>query len=168
MKVDVYWIPETKAGKLAIMPRPRGNDWLEDELRAWQRDGIDSIVSLLMPNEAFGLGLSAEKAICDQLDIKFEQYPIVDRNVPTSKRATVELAGRINQQLNNGDGVAIHCRMGMGRSASIVACVLLMQGMSPRNVFDAIAVARGVKVPDTPAQVEWVHALTGDLIQAAN
>ena len=33
------------------MPRPRGGDWLEDEIQAWRRSGVGVVVSLLTPDE---------------------------------------------------------------------------------------------------------------------
>ena len=36
MHTELYWIPGPWLGRLAIMPRPRGGDWLEDEIRSWR------------------------------------------------------------------------------------------------------------------------------------
>ena len=36
----LYWISGPWAGKLAIAARPRGGDWLEDEIRDWKNGGI--------------------------------------------------------------------------------------------------------------------------------
>jgi hypothetical protein len=66
MKSEVYWIESPWPGKQAIIPRPRGGDWLEDELRSLREAGLDIIVSLLEPHEETELlimsGLSAETA----------------------------------------------------------------------------------------------------------
>ena len=32
MTPKVYWISNNSPGKLALVPRPRGNEWLEDEI----------------------------------------------------------------------------------------------------------------------------------------
>jgi hypothetical protein len=32
MKAAIYWIAPVPSGRLAIIPRPRGGDWLEDEV----------------------------------------------------------------------------------------------------------------------------------------
>ena len=50
--------------RLAIVPRPRGNDWLEDEVTHMKRAGVDVLVSMLQPDEATELGLSAEAKLC--------------------------------------------------------------------------------------------------------
>ena len=51
MRVNVFWVPGPWPGKLGIVPRPRGGDWLEDEAKAWHQAGIDVVVSLLEPEE---------------------------------------------------------------------------------------------------------------------
>lgn len=41
-----YWVEGPWPGKLAILPRPRGDEWLRDEIQAWAHAHIDVIVSL--------------------------------------------------------------------------------------------------------------------------
>jgi hypothetical protein len=38
-------------GALWTMPRPRGGDWLDDDLRELVQLGVDILVSLLQPSE---------------------------------------------------------------------------------------------------------------------
>jgi protein-tyrosine phosphatase len=54
--------------------------------------------------------------------------------------------------------VAVHCRMGIGRSALIAACLLKSQCIGVDKAFAMIARARGFSVPDTEEQREWVKA----------
>jgi hypothetical protein len=57
--MSLYWI-NLDGVRLGIMPRPRGNDWLPDDLRILRQAGVDVIVSALTASEAEELGLSAE------------------------------------------------------------------------------------------------------------
>jgi hypothetical protein len=34
MQARIYWIDDLESGQLGIMPRPRGGDWLEDEIQS--------------------------------------------------------------------------------------------------------------------------------------
>lgn len=163
MRVDPYWIKWDGFGRLAIMPRPRPNDWLEDELMAWKRAGIDVVVSCLMSFEAIGLGLEQEKAICKKIGLRFISFPIRDRDVLLSRQATITLVKSLNAILDEEHGVAVHCRMGIGRSALICASVLIAQGVNLDSAFEYIAHARGLHVPDTPAQIQWVSTLMSQL-----
>jgi protein-tyrosine phosphatase len=159
MKPDLYWIPGIKHGRLAIMPRPRAGDWLDDELKAWKLAGIDVVVSLLTPFEEMELGLQSEAQGCRDCGIDFVSYPIPDRQVPASISTAVTLIKDIDLWLNAGKSVAIHCRAGIGRSAMIAACAMVVQGTPPDSAFDAIKSARGVEVPDTDDQRRWVEGM---------
>lgn len=52
MRNETYWVNGPWLGKLAIGPRPRGGDWLEDEVSAWRLAGIDAVLSLLTKRTA--------------------------------------------------------------------------------------------------------------------
>ena len=57
MRTTFFWIEGPWSGRLAIAPRPRGGDWLEEEVRAWQQSGLNLVVSLLAPEEVAELDL---------------------------------------------------------------------------------------------------------------
>jgi hypothetical protein len=57
MRTELYWIERPWRGRLAIMPRPRGGDWLDDEIQSWRRSGVDVVVSLLTREEESDLNL---------------------------------------------------------------------------------------------------------------
>jgi protein-tyrosine phosphatase len=63
----------------------------------------------------------------------------------------------ILDELWAGKTVAVHCRMGIGRSALIAACLLKSQGIGVDEAFAMISRARGFSVPDTEEQREWVQ-----------
>src|SRR5262249_37017300 len=147
-----YLIPECPAGRLAIMPRPRAGDWLEDETASWRRQGLDVVVSLLEDSEIADLELSTEESMCERAGLRFVRFPIPDRGVPRSTQAVSELVSSLVAELRQRRGVGIHCRMGIGRSASLAVCVLSALGMPIENAWDAVQRSRGMSVPDTMEQ----------------
>ena len=40
MRTEIFWIDSMPAGRLGIAPRPRGGDWLDDEVEAWRAAGV--------------------------------------------------------------------------------------------------------------------------------
>ena len=61
MTTKLYWIEGPWPGRLAILPRPRGGEWLEDEVQLWQQSGLDVVLSLLTHEEiAQMIGASRE------------------------------------------------------------------------------------------------------------
>ena len=157
MSRDLFWIPGNGPGRLAIALRPRGGDWLDDEVRAWRRAGVDVVLSLLEPEEEQQLNLSGERDAAERNGIQFTSCPVVDLGVPSSIQATVSLLRSITSALENGKNVAVHCRQGIGRSGLIAAAVLTSAGSTPDAAIDAVTIARGLTVPETPEQVRWLQ-----------
>ena len=163
MKTELYWIDGSWPGKLAIVPRPRGGDWLEDEVQAWRQAGLDAVVSLLTQEESVDLDLAHEAELSRAKGIQLIEFPIPDRSVPFSRRATVELLRELHQLLVKGKDVGLHCRQGIGRSAVIAACLLVFSGIEPEMAFQRISAARGCTVPETSEQRDWVIAFAREL-----
>src|SRR5262245_65947146 len=99
MRNEPYWVGAPWRGRLAIVPRPRGGDWLEDEIKAWSRSGVDAVVSLLTADEIADLDLADERDLCLESDIRFESFPIADRGVPSSREAFTALESRLVEEL---------------------------------------------------------------------
>jgi len=116
------------------------------------------VISLLEPHEISELGLSEEAGLCEQRGMTFTSFPIPDRGVPSSLRETDVIARTIADRVREGKSAAVHCRAGIGRSALIIACALAYLGITPQAAFAMIGQARGVPVPDTDAQRDWVAA----------
>jgi len=159
MNAELYWIDGVRQGRLAIMPRPRAGDWLADELASWHHSGVDVLVSLLGGDETEDLGLNDEGALSEELGMAFIAFPMTDRGVPDSAEDFLALADRLANELRRGRGVGIHCRMGIGRSALLAACLLVETGATLAAAFDRISRARGLDVPDTQDQADWLNGL---------
>lgn len=156
MQAEIYWIGEVPRGRLAVLPRPRGGDWLEDETCSLRESGVDVLVSLLIREEVAELELIDAAACCAAGGIKFFTFPIIDRSVPDSEEITLDLVRRLSALIASGKAVAIHCRQGVGRAGLIAACVLASLGVKPDAAFERIGRARGRPVPDTAEQRAWV------------
>ena len=155
MSTELFWINKFHDGNLAIMAAPRPTDNLEDTILGWRSEGIDVVVSLLEPSEAPGL-FEAEGQLCQEFGIEFLSFPIRDKTVPSDLEAFSEIARHLAKAVSTGQGVAIHCRAGIGRSTTLAACVLTTLGVDAEVALDMIAEARGVEVPETEAQRQWV------------
>jgi protein-tyrosine phosphatase len=162
MRAEVYWIEGPWPGRLAIVPRPRGGGWLEDEIQAWRQVGIQTIVSALTSEESQELDLVREAALCEANGIQFISFPIMDRGVPPSIQVAAEVVRRLEERLAAGATVAVHCRQSVGRAAVLAACILTAAGVEVAAAFERIRVARGCGVPDTVEQREWVGRFARD------
>lgn len=159
MNANLFCIPGPWLGRLAIAARPRGGDWLEDEVNAWRQAGINVVVSMLESDEEAQLDLFEESKIAEANGIQFISLPVPDRGVPASVPAFLSLAARVSAALARGSNVAVHCRQGIGRSGLFAAGVLATSGVSAEEAIQVVSAARGLPVPETPDQVQWVHRL---------
>lgn len=161
MQPRLYWI-EFPPHRIAIAPRPLGDDWLVDEVKSLRDADVDVLVSLLTQAEVAELGLTEEAIACADAGITFYTLPIADRGVPGDLRAFRGLITRLAGEVQSGRSIAIHCRAGIGRSGMVAACLLRMLGLESNDAFRRITAARGCGVPDTDHQQVWVtQFLTG-------
>lgn len=156
MRAEVYPIDGVPIGHLSIMPRPRAGDWLPGEVISWHESGMNVVVSLLQDDEVFELGLEQEADLCQRAGLQFLRFPIPDRGVPASQGELLVLVESLVVRLREGCGVGIHCRIGVGRSAIVAACVLVALGQTIESAWLSIERSRGLSVPDTAEQREWV------------
>ena len=105
MRPRLYTVRRAGAGRLSMMARPPGGDWLTEDLRGLRRLGVEMLVSALT-------------------------------------------AGR---------HVVIHCRAGIGRASLVAGALLVAEGLEPERAWQRLAAARGLPVPDTDQQRQWLQ-----------
>jgi protein-tyrosine phosphatase len=163
MSTKLYWVPGPWPGKLAIAARPRGGDWLEAEIRDWRLSGVNTVLSLLTPEEESHLDLTAESSQTKQAGLNFLALPIPDRHVPSSPSEAAPVLDQIDRELSSGKKAVMHCRQGVGRSGMMAACLLVMRGKDPQSAVNEIERARGTAVPETDEQRRWIDLFAASL-----
>lgn len=154
----LYRIRRSGPGRLFTMAAPRGGDDLASELTTLSDRGIGTLASLLGPLDERWLGLRDEAAAAERAGLRFLRLPTKDFGTPTAN-AALATARAIRADLLAGRGVAIHCRAGIGRSSTLAAVVLRLEGVRPDEAWRLIGQARGVRVPETRAQRDFVDRL---------
>lgn len=163
MQAQVYWAEGRFPGRIALVPRPRGGDWLEDEVQAWSQAGLEVIVSLLTDEENADFELTREADLCRAKGLLFYSLPVTDRSVPASKHDALNLLTRLEELLAEGKNIGIHCRQSIGRAALLAAGLMTLFGVEPDEAFQRLSAARGLPVPETPEQQKWVADLNLEL-----
>jgi protein-tyrosine phosphatase len=158
MQAEMYEITPCPQGRLATMPRPRGGEWLKSELASLKNRGVTDLVSMLTPEEEAELVLQAEAQLCEELGMRFHRCLIRDRGVPAQPEFD-NFISLLVPVLEQQGFIAIHCRAGIGRSSVVAAGFLCRLGLSADEAVDLISQARGIDVPDTDEQLDFIYSL---------
>ncbi|MBS1833229.1 MAG: dual specificity protein phosphatase family protein [Acidobacteria bacterium] len=157
MRTTLYLVPGPWPGRLFLSARPRGGDWLEDEFRDLSASGVHTVACLLTAEEMHDLDLETEPAVARQQGMTFLQCPIPDREPPTRDLPFTELVEDLDRRLAAGESVVIHCRQGIGRTGLAAAALLIAHGFDADRATAFISQVRGIPVPETEVQRQWLH-----------
>lgn len=185
MRPALHVIAWPGPGRLATMAHPRGGPWLADEMAKLAGAGVDVFVSALTWDEDRRLGLTEVASAAAAAGIEFLSFPIADRGVPLTtpfgfppRGATVPvgfpprggtasdieddpdvmaLGIRLAAHMRAGRFVVTQCFAGIGRSTLLAAVTLVMLGTGPEQALRMVSEARGLPVPDTEAQRDWLY-----------
>ena len=161
ISTELHWTEGPWPGRLALSARPRGGDWLDDEIAGWRRNGVDTIFSLLTAEEDQDLDLTAEEDTARSHGMRFFRFPILDRQTPDSETGLARSLEILDAELEAGRNVVLHCRQGIGRTGLFAACLLISKGVDPDAAVSQLSAARGVPVPETAEQRRWIEHYAG-------
>ena len=116
-------------------------------MASWRAAKLDVIVSMLEPEEADDLGLGYQAQFCRQQGIAYLNCPVPDRGIPDDRAAFIATADQV---------LEAHCFAGIGRSPLMIATVLVRHGLDVDTAWSRVSAARGLMVPDTDAQWQWL------------
>jgi len=158
MPAEMYKIGSIGEGFVAIMARPSLEADADASISNIARLGIQQVVSLLEPSEARNLGLDGEREQVKAHAMGFTSFPIPDMGLPPSVEDFARLSKKLFNQVNGGVNTLIHCHAGIGRSGLLAAGILLHCDMDPQQAFAYASRMRGIRVPETPEQEQWLIA----------
>jgi hypothetical protein len=95
MLTEIHWLEGPWPGKLALAARPRGGDWLGDEVASWKQAGVNAVFSLLTSEEEQDLELSDEAGETREQGLEFSSFPIPDRQVPPFEEKLGEVLDKV-------------------------------------------------------------------------
>lgn len=154
----LYLITQFDSAKLFMMPKPNSEtrDTLQADLRCYQQQGVDCVVSLLLTEEVNKFGLQAEADECQALGMAFESFPIKDMSVP--KLADLQSFNQVlKHKIEQGQSVAIHCHGGRGRAGTVAITLMQELGLEAEQAMKMAQAGRqDPNVPVCDEQIQLV------------
>jgi protein-tyrosine phosphatase len=162
--LESYWVEENRflAGEY---PASRDPESARRRIEAFLGAGIRTFIDLTQPHELVPYEpILKDQARIYDLELTYHRFPIRDHGIPTSQHMT-DILDVIDDSINNGSPVYIHCWGGVGRTGIAVACYFIRHGLSaddallrvaslyqtrPQNYFLATS-------PETPEQFAFVR-----------
>ena len=142
------------AGRLYAGPMPRMP--FEDSLGRLSAAGITTIVSLIEAHETR-----------NDLDERYRsagfsviRYPIPDYRAPTDEGTFSALLEELSRRLAGGERLYVHCMGGIGRTGTLLACLLKRLGVDGDVVSVVRSIYRGTAV-ESPEQRRFISSYRG-------
>jgi protein-tyrosine phosphatase len=134
----------------------QGSD-LDTELRQLRDWGASTVLSLVQAHEFARLGVPGFADAVAHAGLAWLHVPVVDLATPddTTRAAWLAQRGALRQALQRGDKVLVHCAFGMGRTGTMVARLLVDDGLAPDEAIARVRRARPGTV-ETTAQARFV------------
>lgn len=118
-----------KKGILAGTPRPGIVQEIEYDLEALARVGVTTLVSLTTQ--------PVDPALLARHGIEGLWMPIKDMHAPEVDAAE-QMCRQLAARMADGEVVAYHCRAGLGRTGTMLAAHLIMEGQSAVQALDTV------------------------------
>ena len=166
MIAEIFWTKEKYPGRIALVLRPRGGEWLEDEAAAWANAELDVVVSMLEAEENDWFELRHEAEFCAENGIEFISIPVKDRSIPKIDESFLQTIERLKNLLLKGKNIGIHCRQSVGRAPLMAAVLMISFGINPMEAFCQLSSVRGVEVPETEEQKKWAEKFAEENVMA--
>ena len=154
----MFWVAGPWQGRLGILPRPRGGDWLGDEMTAWRETGIDMVISLLEPDEEAQLVLEGEAAAAAAAESTSGRFPFRTggARVPTVGCGTRQRNPRCARRGKERGSPLSSGHRAFGADHQWCSCG---RRQGSRLALKAIRESRGLEVPETEEQRRWLSDL---------
>jgi atypical dual specificity phosphatase len=123
---------------------------LESDLKALRQLGCRRLVTLTEDCQ------NQERFAHYQIDVA--HFPIPDMGVPALSEAK-SICGRISSWMDAGDATVLHCKAGLGRTGTMLACTLVRRGEHPVRAIETVRSINPYYI-QSPEQLAFISAFS--------
>jgi ADP-ribosyl-[dinitrogen reductase] hydrolase len=155
---NCYWV---LPGKLLAGEHPGGDGVAvtRARLRRLLDAGISCFIDLTQPSELSSYGTELP------VTVDYFRKPIPDHGVPPRREHMAEVLECMREALHAGRVIYLHCRAGIGRTATVAGCLLVERGLAGEEALTELnrlwqtsaRAALWPQVPETPEQANYVR-----------
>ena len=139
-------------GRLFAGPRPEPP--FAAALATLGEAGITTVACLLEPTEV-PRPLEAAYA---RAPLQLLRFPVPDFDVPANTAAFRNFLLDLLRRLGDGESIYLHCRAGLGRTGTALACLLVLAGESARDAVTLVRTSYQPGAVETSRQQRFVES----------
>lgn len=145
-------------GLLILSAQPAKFGALDQSLAAYRAAGARLVISLLPDHELAELDLQTIQDDCVRASLAWAHCPIDDLSPPGPLFALRwhGIASHVHALLDDGAGVALHCKAGLGRTGTVAARILIERGLSASDALRLVRQTRPGSI-ETAAQEQYLQ-----------
>jgi protein-tyrosine phosphatase len=153
-----YHITHLNDCRLSIGPAPN-----IAEIALLKKEEKVALVSVLTDTEIEQLRLTEAPTICQELGIDFFHLPVLDTSIPTYRKF-VDFIALLYAEIDTYKHIHIHCRYGIGRSATIALGLMIRHGIGYASALEMGTKARKIQVPQSDSQHKLLQTYAKQMI----
>lgn len=157
MKIPPYKILEKDGAVLYGMPYPDFSGGLGSTLDLLVDQNVSILVNLLEESEENFLSGGTIRERCNKRGLDLRQFAIRDGYVPLQTQVFSDFVSELLAAFYSEHSIAVHCRAGIGRTGLVLTTIMGKMGCSLEEACVHVSTARGLQVPQTPGQFEWLR-----------
>lgn len=152
------WSLPIQLGTLLLTPCP-GTQGVElcESLSQLKAGGATAVITLMTTAELSEEGFQDFSSAVKAVGLDWYHLPVPDFGVPGAdfEQAWDACRLELQQRLQSGDTLALHCKGGSGRTGMVAAKLMLAAGFDPEDAITAIQALRP-RAFSYPAQREYI------------